>query len=551
METLGKAATLFGGNAFSSQTGQLIERATDSSLASEDWALILEICDTINETEDGPKDGIKAIRKRLSNQKNYKSILYTLTVTEACVKNCGPRLHKHVATKEFLADFTKLLGQRGQTSASPQVVQEKVLSLIQSWADAFKNAPELQAIKLCYDSLKEQGHEFPAQDLDKLSPIFTPNLVTEAREPITRANEQEPQDTGSLGRTFSPQNLYSVPPVPASSSPSRPSPNPTPVTQINPSVEQLGKLRSELDIVEGNTQVLSEMLTQLTPGQESAEDYELLMELNNTCREMQKRLQELVDRISNEEVTGVLLRINDNLNNVFLRYDRYDRSRKGINGELGNEMTEVAPKTEPSPVVVNNLIEFGQDMPSGNIQQLPQPQPQGDDDDEFEQFAQSRTITGRSPDALDRDMGSTYEDNIKGVPNEGSISDVISARGMYPGQPSGTTVKIDASMDDDIQDVEKWLKETDLSQLEAQQRQEHEEALRLQQQGAVESSAGNTQPMTSSEFDQFLSDRAMIGSQSVSQQPVSSSRQGPPASREMQMTNVVSGGGGTEDLLGL
>jgi hypothetical protein len=353
MDTLGKAATLFGGNAFSSPVGQQIERATDPALPSEDWALILEICDIINETDEGPKDGIKAIRKRLSNQKNYKSILYTLTVSEACVKNCGPRFHKYVATKEFLGDFTKLLGQKGQASASPQVVQEKVLSLIQSWADAFKNASELQAIKQCYDSLKEQGYEFPAQDLDKLSPIFTPNLVTQT--PTGTDSDASPQNSSNSRantRTFAPQNHYSPSPVPhPSTSPQTQSPTTTP-SHINPSVEQLGTLRSELDIVEGNVQVLSEMLTQLTPGQESPEDYELLVELNSTCREMQKRIQVLVDRIANEEVTGVLLRVNDNLNNVFLRYDRYDRSRKGVNGEITNpEMVTptLAPAMESTP----------------------------------------------------------------------------------------------------------------------------------------------------------------------------------------------------------
>lgn len=41
----------------------------------------------------------------------------------------------------------------------PQVVNERVLSLIQSWSDAFRNAPELQQIKVCYDSLKAQGKE--------------------------------------------------------------------------------------------------------------------------------------------------------------------------------------------------------------------------------------------------------------------------------------------------------------------------------------------------------------------------------------------------------
>lgn len=30
-----------------------LERATDGSLQSEDWTLNMEICDIINETEDG------------------------------------------------------------------------------------------------------------------------------------------------------------------------------------------------------------------------------------------------------------------------------------------------------------------------------------------------------------------------------------------------------------------------------------------------------------------------------------------------------------------
>lgn len=58
------------------------EQATDGSLASENWALNMEICDIINDTEDGPKDAIKALRKRLQQNagKNYTIVMYTLTV---------------------------------------------------------------------------------------------------------------------------------------------------------------------------------------------------------------------------------------------------------------------------------------------------------------------------------------------------------------------------------------------------------------------------------------------------------------------------------------
>lgn len=45
-------------------------------------------------------------------------------------------------------------------------------------------------------------------------------------------------------------------------------------------------------------------------------------ELNRTCRAMQQRVVELISRVSNEEVTEELLHVNDDLNNIFLRYER-------------------------------------------------------------------------------------------------------------------------------------------------------------------------------------------------------------------------------------
>ena len=66
--------------------------------------------------------------------------------------------------------------------------------------------------------------------------------------------------------------------------------------------------------------VLSEMLAEMCPGQEKPADLELLRELYATCRNMQARLVELVDRVANDEITAHLLKINDDLNNLFLRY---------------------------------------------------------------------------------------------------------------------------------------------------------------------------------------------------------------------------------------
>ena len=82
-------------------------------MASENWALNMEICDMINMTEDGAKDAVRAIHKRLKQNagKNYTVIMYTLTVLETCVKNCGRKFHVLVCHKDFVQNLVSLIGE--------------------------------------------------------------------------------------------------------------------------------------------------------------------------------------------------------------------------------------------------------------------------------------------------------------------------------------------------------------------------------------------------------------------------------------------------------
>lgn len=46
-----------------------------------------------------------------------------------------------------------------------------------------------------------------------------------------------------------------------------------------------------------------------------------------TCSEMQSRIVDLIGRVTHDEITAELLRLNDELNNLFLRYQRYEKNR--------------------------------------------------------------------------------------------------------------------------------------------------------------------------------------------------------------------------------
>ncbi|XP_040830450.1 TOM1-like protein 2 isoform X1 [Ochotona curzoniae] len=386
------------GNPFSTPVGQCLEKATDGSLPSEDWTLNMEICDIINETEEGPRDAIRALKKRLNGNRNYREVMLALTVLETCVKNCGHRFHILVANRDFVDSvLVKIISPKNNP---PTIVQDKVLALIQAWADAFRSSPDLTGVVHIYEELKRKGVDFPMADLDALSPIHTPQRSVPEVDPATSMpRSQSQQRSGSVSYSAPPPAPYSALQAPALS-----------VTgPITANSEQIARLRSELDVVRGNTKVMSEMLTEMVPGQEDSSDLELLQELNRTCRAMQQRVVELISRVSNEEVTEELLHVNDDLNNVFLRYERFERYRSGrsvqkaSNGVL-NEVTEdnLIDLGPGSPAVVSPMVgsstpaaslssqlaglDLGTQSVSGTLSTLQQGSPR----DGFDMFAQTR-----------------------------------------------------------------------------------------------------------------------------------------------------------------
>ncbi|XP_031690428.1 target of Myb1 membrane trafficking protein isoform X5 [Oncorhynchus kisutch] len=251
------------GNPFTTPVGQRIEYATSSSLQSEDWALNMDICDIINETEEGPRDAYKAIKKRIVGNKNFREVMLALTVLEACVKNCGHRFHVLVSTREFVEGV--LVRSILPKNNPPLVLHDRVLSLIQAWADAFRSSPALTGVVYVYEDLRRKGLEFPMTELDGYSPIHTPNRVK--------------------------------------------------------------KLKTDLGVVRGNLTVMSDMMSQLDPATAKHSDTELLQELYAACKDMQDKIMELVPRLSEEKLTEELLVANDEINATFTRYQRFQRQR--------------------------------------------------------------------------------------------------------------------------------------------------------------------------------------------------------------------------------
>uniref|UniRef100_A0A1A8J4K6 Target of myb1 (Chicken) n=2 Tax=Nothobranchius kuhntae TaxID=321403 RepID=A0A1A8J4K6_NOTKU len=491
MFSLGETMEFLIGNHFSTPVGQRIERATSGSLQSEDWMLNMEICDIINETDDGPKDAVKAIKKRIVGNKNFREIMLALTVLETCVKNCGHRFHVFVASQEFVEGV--LVRSILPKYNPPTVLHDRILSLIQSWADAFRSSPSLSGVVYVYDDLRRRGLEFPMTDLDALSPIHTPNRSIP---------ESETSDTTPVAAS-APQPQ---PQAPAST----PSENTSPPVQpgdgpVQLSPEQEEKLRRELALVKGNLTVMSQMLNELTPGQGEADDAELLQQLVSVCKNMQIRVVELIPQLQDESFMEELLIVNDDLNNAFIRYERFDRLSKSQ-----------SPNTQQISATSPSLMDFSPEPPSDKQPAVisttsqstvstysnHQPSANHKEEEEFDMFAQTR--------------GSSLAEQRKSVRYEdpGAVEGLAEALDSRL-QVTGGMPPASSSLQQN--DVDRWLS-GDMQE----------------EQSSV------CEGVTSEEFDKFLEDRAKAAdhsNQTIRSVPSSTPRPPPQPARQQEKSH--------------
>ncbi|XP_047190067.1 target of Myb protein 1-like isoform X4 [Scophthalmus maximus] len=471
MFSIGEKMEFLIGNPFSTPVGQRVERATIGSLQSEDWGLNIEICDIINETDEGPRDAVKAIKKRIIGNKNFREIMLALTVLEACVKNCGHRFHILVGSQEFVEGV--LVRCILPKYNPPTTLHDRVLSLIQSWADAFRSSPSLAGVVYVYDDLRRRGLEFPMTDLDALSPIHTPNRSI--------PENGTPEMAAVAPATHPPQPQ--VPPEATTLNTSPPvQPNERPESL---SAEQEQKLRSELALVKGNLTVMSEMLNELVPGQSQPDDTELLQQLYTVCKCMQTRVVELIPQLLDEGFIEEMLVVNDDLNNAFIRYERFDRLNKA---QITQSTQQQSSTSSPSVIKVSTeLPTLGQpavitttNQPAvstwANQRQLANHK----EEEEFDMFAQTR--------------GSSLAEQRKSVRYED------------PGAVEGLAGALDT---------------------------------RLQVTGGEEQSSV-CEGVSSEEFDKFLEDRARAGdhsSQGIRSVPSSASRPQPQSTRQQDRSH--------------
>ncbi|KUJ23063.1 uncharacterized protein LY89DRAFT_166208 [Mollisia scopiformis] len=129
----------------------VVAKATDENLTSENWEYIMDVCDKVTGEDSGAKDAVASMIKRLAHR-NANVQLYTLELANALSQNCGPKMHRELASRAFTDALLRLASDRN----THQQVKAKILERMQEWAEMFKD-PDLGIMKDQYYKLKTQN----------------------------------------------------------------------------------------------------------------------------------------------------------------------------------------------------------------------------------------------------------------------------------------------------------------------------------------------------------------------------------------------------------
>eukprot|EP00882_Tetradesmus_deserticola_P010750 GHRQ01011352.1.p3 GENE.GHRQ01011352.1~~GHRQ01011352.1.p3 ORF type:complete len:166 (+),score=61.64 GHRQ01011352.1:270-767(+) len=84
-----------------------VERATSELLTGPDWGLNFELVDSINSDPQGSCDKVYRAMRRALLKPNIHTQLLTLSLLEACVKNCVPFFYQQLLYSELWGEMLK------------------------------------------------------------------------------------------------------------------------------------------------------------------------------------------------------------------------------------------------------------------------------------------------------------------------------------------------------------------------------------------------------------------------------------------------------------
>ncbi|WKX91876.1 hypothetical protein Q1695_010145 [Nippostrongylus brasiliensis] len=183
---------LFGDS--SSPFDECIDKVTAEHLTTENWAMILDVCDKVNSDPRAPKNALLSIRKRL-NHRDPHVVLLALSVLDSCWSNCGPAFRKEVSSASFISEL------QSKATHSTRLVAEKTRLMIQKWVEnECKSDASLSLVVTLYKNLVADGYSFSTNEPKKKSDV-TRAIEAEEEDALAKAIALSLQEADKAPKT--------------------------------------------------------------------------------------------------------------------------------------------------------------------------------------------------------------------------------------------------------------------------------------------------------------------------------------------------------------
>ncbi|KAJ2786535.1 ESCRT-0 subunit protein hse1 [Coemansia interrupta] len=143
---------------------EVVKRTTSEMQTVENWELIIEVCDRVGADNEKARQCFEVINERMLHR-NANVVLYTLTLVDSLLENCGQNVKQEVASRAFTTTLTRVLNDK----SVHEKVKSRILGNVQKWAFDFRQDPTLSLMEETYTKLRAQRFVFPSPQIpDKI-----------------------------------------------------------------------------------------------------------------------------------------------------------------------------------------------------------------------------------------------------------------------------------------------------------------------------------------------------------------------------------------------
>ncbi|XP_040829139.1 ADP-ribosylation factor-binding protein GGA2 [Ochotona curzoniae] len=302
-----------------------LNKATDPSVAQQDWSAIQNFCEQVNTDPNGSTHAPWLLAHKIQSPQE-KEALYALTVLEMCMNYCGEKFHSEVAKFRFLNELIKVLSPKYLGSWATEKVKGRVIEILFSWTVWF---PEDIKIRDAYQMLKKQGiiKQDPKLPVDKILPPPSPwpksSIFDDDEEKsklLTRLlKSSHPEDLQAANRLI--KNL---------------------VKEEQEKSEKVSRRVSAVEEVRSHVKVLQEMLSVYRRPGQAPPDQEALQVVYERCEKLRPTLFRLAsDTTDDDDALAEILQANDLLTQGVLLYKQVMEGRVTFGNTVSSSLGDI------------------------------------------------------------------------------------------------------------------------------------------------------------------------------------------------------------------